>query len=209
MGFRNMVNFNRALLAKQGWQSLNRPSSIVTKLLKAKYYPTGDFMKAELGSDPSYTWRSLLKGRELGTRFRIGDGSKISIWNDPWLPKPHTFKPFSLPMEGTENWCVGDIIDSENKEWNSLLMEDLFTKEEAETIMSIPLSLRQLEDKYVWHFDKRGIYSVRSGYHLAQFHGTFRLRASTSSGEHSASEGVWRRLWRANVPPKVKSSVGG
>lgn len=145
MGFRNMVNFNRALLAKQGWRLLNRPNSIVTKLLKAKYYPTCDFMKAELGSDPSYTWRSLLKGREvleLGTRFRIGDGSKISIWNDPWLPKPHHFKPFSLPMEGTENWCVGDIIDSENKEWNSLLIEDLFTKEEAETIMSIPLSLR-------------------------------------------------------------------
>lgn len=92
-------------------------------------------------------------------------------------------------MEGTEEWVVGDLTDGETKEWNSTMIENLFTNEEVETILSIPLSLRQQEDKYVWHFDKRGAYSVRSGYHLAQQHVQLQEYASTSSGgQHSGGD---------------------
>lgn len=52
-----------------------------------------------------------------GLRFQIGDGSKVSIWHDPWLPLPYSFRPFSLPMAGTEDWLVGDLIDNDSKEW--------------------------------------------------------------------------------------------
>ncbi|KAL6205710.1 hypothetical protein ACLB2K_022964 [Fragaria x ananassa] len=56
MGFRNLIYFNRALLAKQGWRILSRPEALVTRLLRAKYFPQSNFMQASLGSDPSFVW---------------------------------------------------------------------------------------------------------------------------------------------------------
>lgn len=71
----------------------------------------------------------------------------MSIWNDPWLPLPYNFKPFSLPIIGTENWKVGHIIDHENGAWVSIMVNELFTDIEAEIILRIPLSLRALADR--------------------------------------------------------------
>ncbi|MCI14112.1 putative ribonuclease H protein, partial [Trifolium medium] len=52
------------------------------------YFPRSSFLEANLGNNPSYVWRSLLKSRyvlTLGCRWRIGDGSKIKVMNEPWL----------------------------------------------------------------------------------------------------------------------------
>ena len=83
MGFRHMFHFNKALLAKQGWRVIQRPEVLVTKLLKAKYFPYTDFMHTSLGGDPSYAWRSILVGRDevlkKGLRFQVGDGPDIQV----------------------------------------------------------------------------------------------------------------------------------
>jgi hypothetical protein len=50
LGFRDMMSFNKALLAKQGWRLLQDPDSIVGKILKAKYFPNESFLEAKLGS---------------------------------------------------------------------------------------------------------------------------------------------------------------
>jgi hypothetical protein len=47
----------------------------------------------------SYTWRSILKSFEVlkvGIVWRIGDGSKINIWSDPWLPRETSRRPITL-----------------------------------------------------------------------------------------------------------------
>jgi hypothetical protein len=44
----------------------------------------------------SYVWRSILKGLDVlkeGMIWRIGDGSNVRIWEDPWLPVGVTRKP--------------------------------------------------------------------------------------------------------------------
>ena len=60
LGFRDFKTFNLALLAKQGWKLQTNTSSLVYKVLKAKYFPDSDFLGVELGSRPSYAWRSIL-----------------------------------------------------------------------------------------------------------------------------------------------------
>ena len=65
MGFRNFQAFNLAMLAKQGWRLLSNPDSLCAKILRARYYPSGDILNSKLGCNPSYTWRSIFKGLEV------------------------------------------------------------------------------------------------------------------------------------------------
>lgn len=89
MGFRNVRDFNIALLGNQGWRLLKYPDKLVSRIYKARYYPTGSFLNAELGHNPSFIWRSVLESQQLikrGIGCRVGNGKNISILNDPWLP---------------------------------------------------------------------------------------------------------------------------
>lgn len=54
LGFRDLYNFNLALLAKQSWRILNNPHALWVKLLKARYFPDCDFKDATLGHRPSW-----------------------------------------------------------------------------------------------------------------------------------------------------------
>lgn len=88
MGFRRLHAFNLAMLGKQAWKLVTQPDSLVAKVLKARYFPTGSFLNAKLGHNPSYTWQSLHSTQDLlklGCRWRVGDGSSISVWDEPWL----------------------------------------------------------------------------------------------------------------------------
>lgn len=49
MGFRNLYDFNRALLAKQVWRMIYDQSSLMTQVLKARYFKNDDIMTAQLG----------------------------------------------------------------------------------------------------------------------------------------------------------------
>ncbi|KAA3461526.1 reverse transcriptase [Gossypium australe] len=59
MGFRSLAKFNVALLAKQGWGFMNNPNSLVAKVYKAKYFPNSTFINSSLGSNCSFTWKSM------------------------------------------------------------------------------------------------------------------------------------------------------
>ena len=65
IGFRDLHTFNMAMLAKQGWKLLHHPDALVAKILKARYYPFWNFLNAHVGVNPSFTWRSILKGKAL------------------------------------------------------------------------------------------------------------------------------------------------
>lgn len=82
MRFRNLQASNLAMVAKQGWRLLTNQNSLVAKIFKEKYYPNGDVLKAKLGSNPSYAWRSIYNNLEVirrGTRWRMGNVKMIHI----------------------------------------------------------------------------------------------------------------------------------
>jgi hypothetical protein len=56
MGFRDLVLFNQALLAKQGWRLLQQPTSLLSRVLKAKYFPNCSFMEADIPGHSSFSW---------------------------------------------------------------------------------------------------------------------------------------------------------
>ncbi|KAK6115460.1 hypothetical protein DH2020_007729 [Rehmannia glutinosa] len=69
LGFRNFRAFNLSMLSKQAWRLLTNPSSLLSWVFKAKYYPNCDFMAASLGSRSSWSWRSILDTKPL---LRLG-----------------------------------------------------------------------------------------------------------------------------------------
>jgi hypothetical protein len=89
MGFRDFHSFNLALLAKQVWRLINDPESLCAQVLRAKYYPQGDILKAGPKEGSSFTWQSILAGLVVVKRghiWRVGNGESINIWQDPWIP---------------------------------------------------------------------------------------------------------------------------
>ena len=85
MGFQNIQAFNLAMLAKQAWRILSNLNSPMAQVFKSKYFPYGDFLNSKLGSNPSYAWRSIHNSLEVirrGTRWRVGNGCRIYIWDD-------------------------------------------------------------------------------------------------------------------------------
>ena len=65
LGFHDLHAFYLALLSKQGWRLQTNMSTLVYSILKARYFPDKDFLGAELGSRPSYAWRSILTAQNI------------------------------------------------------------------------------------------------------------------------------------------------
>ena len=62
-GFKDIELFNLALLAKQAWRILQNPNTLSSMILKAVYYPNGEFLEAVEGSHPLHIWRALVEGK--------------------------------------------------------------------------------------------------------------------------------------------------
>ena len=96
MAFQDLALFNDSLLAKQAWRLLNEKAYLFYKVFKAIFFPNSSIMEAlKIGS---YAWKSILKGRDVllrGTRWRVGSGEKINIWQHNWFLKKH---PPQLPI---------------------------------------------------------------------------------------------------------------
>lgn len=65
MGFRNVTAFNKALLGKQVWRTIQWPNSLMARIIKGRYFKHGDIIDADLGSNLSFVWRSLFWSRDL------------------------------------------------------------------------------------------------------------------------------------------------
>ena len=152
MGFKNLKLFNKALLAKQGWNLQMGNNSLVYRVLKAKYFPTCDLIHASIGNNPSYTWRSLISAQSLvneGLRWRVGNGANIKVWQDKWLPWGLTYRVTSPRLFMSLDTKVADLIDSHTVKWKNDVLDCLFLPFEANLIKSIPLSVTLPEDKLV------------------------------------------------------------
>ncbi|XP_019194227.1 PREDICTED: uncharacterized protein LOC109188138 [Ipomoea nil] len=193
LGFKELQAFNLAMLGKQAWRFLTQPQSLVSRVYKARYYPTNSFYDACLGNNPSFCWRSILAAQKLicgGVRRRIGNGQSTLIWDHPWLhdesrPQILTEKPPQLAQAK-----VVGLLDQLTGTWDKDILTDIFIPEDVERILKIPVS-PDYEDMWYWYGDPKGEYSVKSGYR-------------TVIGEYTQPVGTfdkWQKLWKLKIPP--------
>ena len=115
----------------------------------------------------SYTWKSILRGRDIiqrGKIWRIGSGEKINIWQQCWLPRKHPPWLLNCPLESFKNHTVDSLIDPVTRSWNEELVDGLFGVEDAEMIKKIPLSQSVAEDTLYWPYSTAGHYTCRFSY---------------------------------------------
>ncbi|KAL5739883.1 hypothetical protein ACOSQ2_029063 [Xanthoceras sorbifolium] len=98
----------------------------------------------------------------------IGNGEYVSIYEDQWLLRESTFRVCS-PRFLLEGVLVVGLI-GESGSWSEEIVRRYFIPEEAEAILSIPLSRNSRMDSIMWHYDKREEFSVKSAYKIAQLH---------------------------------------
>lgn len=205
LGFRDLKAFNLALLAKQGWQLQTCQNTLLYKVYKARYFPHGDFITAELGNCPSFAWRSIFSAQSIvrkGYRWQVGNGASIDIRRDKWLPSPDTFKLISPPVALPIGMTVDNLIDLSHGTWQVDMIRRTFSPDDAQSIMSIPLSSRLPPDQIIWAYTSKGNFTVRSAYKIA-LSSSSDQRPDNSSRESRNS--FWKNLWRLNVPNKIKS----
>ena len=143
MGFRKLHNFNLAMLNKQGWKLLTDERSLVARIYKAKYFPNCNFLEVVLGHNPSYVWRSILATQQMlrnGVRWRIGNGSRVRIWGEPWLLDAQCPYVMSPICDGLENEKVSSLMVEAGNRWDLDILRDLFDERDRNIIKRIPLS---------------------------------------------------------------------
>lgn len=138
---------------------------------------------------------------EKGRRWRVGNGKSIHIWSDNWLPSISHPRVPSLVQASGAIAKVSDLIADGSGEWNSIVVRQVFCAEEANLILSIPLSIRLPMDQVVWGGTKNGKFIVSSAYH------SIREMGSCSRGEssdRSCMKQVWKCIWALKLPNKVQ-----
>ncbi|KAL5758927.1 hypothetical protein ACOSP7_021538 [Xanthoceras sorbifolium] len=78
-------------------------------------------------------------------------------------------------------------------------MQFYFRPEEANIILSIPICSSPIRDSLIWHFDKRGCFSVKSAYRLV-----LKDAQSNSLSNSNAPFPWWEKFWTLQLPLKIK-----
>ncbi|KAK6137935.1 hypothetical protein DH2020_028323 [Rehmannia glutinosa] len=191
------------MLAKQAWRLATSENSLLAQALKARYFPNDHFLNANIGYNPSFTWRSILVGKELlqkGIRWRVGDGKTIRVWEDPWIPSLRNFRTSTERGELPKDWKVQHLMVQNSNAWDEDKIANIFSTEEAQAILQIPLRNTSGQDILTWAFTQNGCYSVKSGYHIA------RTCASTILDTAFLILGrfINQIVWKLKVPPKIQ-----
>ncbi|CAN0880449.1 Putative ribonuclease H protein At1g65750 [Linum grandiflorum] len=165
---------------------------------------TTSLLTGELGYRPSWGWRSILHGRDLllqGLRWQVGDGRSINALNDKWLPLPIPRPPQLLRhLEPRAMFYrVADLIH--HGQWDMHILNLLFTDNDVQTILAIPLPIEQTTDKHIWPLSPSGAYKVLSGYELAV--GPI-IQESYYSPLSDMLPADWTSMWNIPMIPKLK-----
>ena len=203
LGFKDLVKFNEAMLAKQVWRLLHDQSSLFFQVFKAKYFPHGTVFEAKKSSG-SYAWQSILKARpviEAGLMWRVGNGSTIRVYWDKWLPGkfPSTIKSPRVGVPGDVR--VDSLIDQDTIQWDLEKIDLLFLPFEAAKIKSIPICITNQADCIIWPRCKDGVYSMKTGYQLLCELDT---QNRASGLDITSKRFFWRCLWKMKIPNKIK-----
>ncbi|CAL9248911.1 unnamed protein product [Arabidopsis halleri] len=162
------------------------------------------FNQALLGDRPSFTWRSIIHGRELllkGLRQGIGDGASVNVWTTRWIQDDILRPPFMKNILVNLDLKLKDLIDPITNRWDDDCLQEHFFPRDQSIIRRIKPAT-STQDFMVWIHNRSGLYSVHSGYWLAsQNHNVdIMLEAAALPSINPIKDKIWAVL----APSKIK-----
>ena len=126
------------------------------------------------------------------------------MWADRWLPRKYSPRVLSARPDELTDSKVCSLIDGDQKQWKTEVLENMLLGFEAEIIRTIPLCCTEQPDVLTWPYNPREEYTVKSGYQFLQ-----REHQNAQHGQSDVSrlKLLWQAIWNLLVPSKVKNLV--
>jgi hypothetical protein len=162
-----------------------------------------------MGSRISQIWKAILgswDALKVGLIKRLGNGQTTSIWNENWLPRSTRLRPVA-PKAAHPPFLVSELIDATSSEWRYDILDEHFYPMDVEVIKSIPLTTANLTDSWVCHYERSGLFTVRSMYMLLVSTKKVRedwLEGRAASSSSGSEQKMWSKMWKTKVPSKIR-----
>ncbi|XP_026420750.1 uncharacterized protein LOC113316815 [Papaver somniferum] len=116
----------------------------------------------------SSRWSAMLGCRsevKEGCCWEVGNGEKMHIKTDPWIPKLHHRRPIPNLHSTEQPVLVSELILQNPPRWDINKLQLCFQSHEVETILDIHLpniSEEGTEDKLLWLHHPNGVFTEKS-----------------------------------------------
>lgn len=117
-----MYEFNIALLGKNVWNCISNPDSLVSRVLKSRYYLDSHILKASKGKSSSFIWTGIWQAKKTlskGFCWVVGDDQNIKAIKDPWLSRKQGVLVDYLHIYEEINEYVSNLFYSGTKVWDT------------------------------------------------------------------------------------------
>ncbi|CAN1153092.1 Putative ribonuclease H protein At1g65750 [Linum perenne] len=102
---------------------------------------------------------------------------------------------FRSQVNQEANCKISECILMPQRIWNAQKLRSIFNEEVVVQILRIPIGPEDFEDRWIWHFEPRGNFTIKSCYRLLS-------SRRNQSGESSSgmSPDFWKWLWGLSLP---------
>lgn len=90
------------------------------------------------------------------------------------------------------------------KEWNTVLINQIIHPFDADEICKLRIPSNQAKDCVAWHYEKIGVFIVKSAYKLADAIKIQQTKLVSSSTRVVGDRNIWDLIWKSSVPEKIK-----
>ncbi|RZC76640.1 hypothetical protein C5167_000762, partial [Papaver somniferum] len=127
----------------------------------AKYFRHTSFWEASKPSRASWSWRSILQGKEIikaGLKWDIGNGEQVDLWRDVWCSDKPMLQLIDIVDTTYPPMKVSALIDPDTHAWNISSIEHVVPAQLLDQIRAIPLAeVNTSPDFRVWPHSKDGL----------------------------------------------------
>ncbi|KAF5180637.1 hypothetical protein FRX31_029777 [Thalictrum thalictroides] len=150
-------------------------------------------------TNASWTWnsiRSTITNMVSQICWDIGDGTKIRIWEEPWIPSLPSHIPspaFSSQPHNQQISHVNQLLLPNSSTWNISLLNQMFDPFSVQHIMNTNIRGTNHNDRLKWLGNKNGVFTVKSMYKFI-----------TSNIDHVQTDQKMNlKLWKVSAPPRA------
>ncbi|KAL8515366.1 hypothetical protein ACS0TY_014176 [Phlomoides rotata] len=120
-----------------------------------------------------------------GSAWLVGNGSLINCSNDRWIGSGLRTRPPGRLQGANRPDLVSSLLLQNPTRWNVDTIGRVFDEDTTTSILTTPLSSRNLEDRRIWNHTNTGKFTIHSAYFLEvdRFSKCGRNLASASSGK--------------------------